>query len=408
MRFEFATATRIVFGPGTLKEAGPAAASMLADKASRRALVVSGRSEDRTSPLLDLLREQDIGFTLFRVESEPTIQMIREGVDRAREGNCRVVIGFGGGSSIDAAKAIAAMLANEGDLLDYLEVIGRGRSLERPPVPCIAIPTTAGTGAEVTRNAVLASPEHKVKASLRSPMMLPRLAIVDPELTYDLTPEVTASTGLDALTQLIEAYVSVKANPMTDGICREGIERAARALPQAYRVAAEAGKGDAAIFQIPKIAASPFTAAREDMALASLFGGLALANAGLGAVHGFAGPIGGEFPAPHGAVCAALLPYVMAANVKALRERQSDSPALARYGAVGRMVIGRADATAVDAVRWTQQLCAELKVPPLRSYGMSGGDVPRLVEKAQAASSMKGNPITLTKEELGEILAQSL
>ena len=162
-------------------------------------------------------------------------------------------------------------------------MIGKGQALASPSLPFIAVPTTAGTGAEVTRNAVLASPEHRVKASLRSPFMLARLAVVDPELTYDLPPAVTASTGLDALTQLIEPYVSSRANPMTDSLCVEGMRRAARSLPRVFADGRDAE-------------------ARLDMSLASLFGGLALANAGLGAVHGFAAAIGGAFDAPHGAV----------------------------------------------------------------------------------------------------------
>ena len=208
-----------------------------------------------------------------------------------------------------------------GELLDYVEIIGRGQALTKPSAPFIAIPTTAGTGSEVTRNAVLASPEHRVKVSLRSPLMLARVALVDPELTYDLPPALTASTGLDALTQLIEPFVCLRANPMTDGLCVEGMRRAARSL----RVAFTDGQNKSA---------------REDMAVASLFGGLALANAGLGAVHGFAGPIGGMFPAPHGAVCAALLPHVMTANIRALRQRAPGSEALRRYDKVARLLTG--------------------------------------------------------------------
>jgi alcohol dehydrogenase class IV len=300
-----------------------------------------------------------------------------------------VVIGFGGGSAIDAAKAIATLVANGGDPLDYLEGIGAGKPLTQPALPIIAIPTTAGTGAEVTRNAVVASPEHRVKASLRSPFMLPRLALVDPELTYTLPPEVTAGTGLDALTQLIEPFVSHRANPMTDAFCREGLTRAARSLRRAYE------HGDDA-------------AAREDMALASLFGGLALANAGLGAAHGFAAPICGMFPAPHGATCAALLPHVMAANVAALRARQPDGPALARYEELARILTGKQDATVEDALRWVSALCHDLRVPGLAAYGVTRADSPILAQKAAAASSMKANPIGLTPQELEEILAQAL
>jgi len=313
MRFEFATATRIIFGPGTLREVGPIAAQM-----GSRALVVTGRTRARATPLLDALTAQGIDIVTFSVAGEPTTEVARLGTQRAREADCDMIIGFGGGSVLDTAKAISALLTNGGVPLDYLEVIGRGQPLTRPSAPCIAIPTTAGTGAEVTRNAVLASPEHRVKVSLRSPLMLPRLALVDPELTHTLPPEITASTGLDALTQVMEPYVSKRANPLTDALCREGMRRAARSLRRAY------GQGDDA-------------AAREDMALTSLFGGLALANAKLGAVHGFAGPMGGMFPAPHGAICGRLLPHVMAVNVRALQERLPGSEALRRYDEIARM-----------------------------------------------------------------------
>ncbi|MBI3877416.1 MAG: iron-containing alcohol dehydrogenase, partial [Verrucomicrobia bacterium] len=272
---------------------------------------------------------------------------------------------------------------------DYLEVIGKGQPLTQPALPIIAIPTTAGTGAEVTRNAVLASPEHRVKASLRSPFMLPRVALVDPELTRDLPPELTASTGMDALTQLIEPYVCVRANPLVDSLCAEGMRRAARSLRRAF----EHG-GDAP--------------AREDMAVASLFGGFALANAGLGAVHGFAAPIGGMFPAPHGAVCAALLPHVMEMNLRALRQRVPQSDTLTRYDEIARLLTGRAQATADDGVTWVRELCAALGIKPLRTWKISASSISLLVANAKQASSMKANPITLTDGELAEVLERAL
>ena len=271
MKFEFATATRIVFGAGTVNDAGA-----IAKKFGRRALVVTGRDSRRAERILAGLKSSGVGAVTFSVAGEPELETVERGTKLARAEHCELVIGFGGGSALDAAKAIAAMLTNEGGLLDYVEIIGRGRPLTKLSAPFIAIPTTAGTGTEVTRNAVLASPEHKLKVSLRSPLMLARVAMIDPELTYDLPPALTASTGLDALTQLIEPFVCNRANPMTDGLCVEGLRRAARSL----RVAFSKGQDQDA---------------REDMAVASLFGGLALANAGLGAVHGFAGPIGGRF-----------------------------------------------------------------------------------------------------------------
>jgi alcohol dehydrogenase class IV len=348
---------------------------------------VTGRDVRRAERLLEQLKKQEgiVAATAFPTCGEPTIDLIKQGVAAARAAGCDFVIGFGGGSAIDAGKAIAAMLTNEGELLDYLEVIGRGRALSELCAPFIAIPTTAGTGAEVTRNAVLASPEHKFKVSLRSPLMVPRLTIVDPELTYDLPPAITASTGLDALTQLIEPFVSCRANPMTDALCRDGIRRVARSL----RAALHNGHDKSA---------------REDMALASLFGGLALANAGLGAVHGFAAPIGGMFAAPHGAVCAVLLPHVMAVNLRALCCRAPGSETGRRYEEIARLVTGRSAATADDGVKWAGELVKELGVPGLSAYGVGPEHFSELVEKASKASSMKANPIALTAAELAEVL----
>jgi alcohol dehydrogenase class IV len=384
MRFEFATATRILFGPATLREVAPLAMGM-----GRRALVVTGQNVRRAEALFTQLSSAGISHTTFAVATEPTTALVQTGAGVARKESCDVVISIGGGSVIDAGKAIAALATNQGELLDYLEVIGKGKPLESTPLPFIAIPTTAGTGAEVTRNAVLASPEHRVKASLRSPLLLPKLAVVDPELTLGLPPALTASTGLDALTQLIEPFVSCRANAFTDSLCREGIPRVARSLRRACE------KPDD-------------LAAREDMALASLFSGLALANAGLGAVHGFAAPIGGMFPAPHGAVCAVLLPHVLEVNVRALRQRPPQSNALARFDEVARLLTGTNSSTADNGVAWVRQLCADLKIPALGRYGITPADVPDLCEKAAQASSMKGNPLPLTTEELREVLSRAL
>lgn len=384
MRFELATAGRILFGSGVLKEIGPIAADL-----GRRALVVIGRTTVRAAPLLDLLAETEITWVTFSVDGEPTVETAYQGTRLARQEACDLIIGFGGGSPLDTGKAIAALLANGDDPLDFLEVIGRGKPLIQPSAPYIAIPTTAGTGAEVTRNAVLASPEHRVKVSLRSPHMLPRLALVDPELTRSMPPAVTASTGLDALTQLIEPYLSRRANPIIDAICREGMRRAARSLRRAYH------NGDD-------------IQAREDMALASLLGGLALANAGLGAVHGFAGPFGGMFRAPHGAVCACLLPHVMAINVKALADREPDNDMLRRYDKVAQILTGNSKATAEEGVAWVGELGKELQIPKLGSYEFTPSDFPIMIEKARVASSMRANPITLTTEEMQEVLSLAL
>jgi alcohol dehydrogenase class IV len=384
MRFEFATAGRIIFGPGTYEEFGS-----IAGELGRRALVVCGSSPGRIKPLLAMLETANTVFSSFEVRGEPTVAQVGDGVNQAREAKSDLVIGIGGGSVIDSAKAIAGLVTNPGAILDYLEVIGKGKQLSVPALPCVAIPTTAGTGAEVTRNSVLASPEHRVKVSLRSQFILPRLAVVDPKLTCDLPPSVTASTGLDALTQLIEPYVSVRDNPVTDGFCIEGMRRVARSLRTAY----EQGQD---------------LAAREDMALASLLGGLSLANAGLGAVHGFAAPIGGMFHAPHGAICAALLPHVMRVNLRALRGRLADSDSLPRYDSVAKVLTGSEEATALDGVNWVSELCKAFRIPGLRAYGVTAGDSAVLVEKAAKASSMKANPIVLTQDELTEVFQAAL
>jgi alcohol dehydrogenase class IV len=379
MRFEFATATRIIFGEGTA-----ATLPDLARSFGTRPLVVTGSSTERAAALISALSAET-----FAVASEPTVELIRDGARKVKDAGCDVVISMGGGSAIDTGKAIASIATNGGEPLEFLEVVGKGRAITAPSLPFIAVPTTAGTGSEVTRNAVLGSPEDGVKASLRSPLMLPRIALVDPELTYGLSPAVTASTGLDALTQLIEPYVSARANPLVDGICVEGMERAAGTLRRAYHNGGDKG-------------------ARRDMSLASLFGGLALANAGLGVVHGFAAPLGGSWKAPHGELCAAILPHGMAANVAALRAREPQHPALVRYATIARLLTGRNDARAEDGIEWVRALCAELNVPPLRKWGVTEADLPGVVEKAARASSMQANPLPLTNEELLAVIAAAL
>jgi alcohol dehydrogenase class IV len=379
MRFEFATATRIIFGEGVA-----ATLPDLARTFGARPFVVTGASKERASALVSALSAQTLA-----VSGEPTVDLVREGARHAQEAACDVVISIGGGSAIDAGKAIAIIATNGGEPLEFLETVGKGRAITVPPLPFIAVPTTAGTGSEVTRNAVLGSTEHGVKASLRSPLMLPRAAVVDPVLTYGLPPDVTAFTGLDALTQLIEPYVSIRANPLVDAICVAGIERIASALRRAYHNSADRD-------------------ARHDMALASLFGGLALANAGLGVVHGFAAPLGGQWKAPHGALCAALLPPGMAANVAALRARAPEHPALERYSAIARLLTGRSEASVEDGIDWVRALSAELNIPALRAWGVTEPDLPGVAEKAAKASSMQANPLPLTEEELIAVVRAAL
>lgn len=381
--FEFATATRIIFGVGSAHQV-PSAAKAL----GRQPLLVTGSHPERSADLIGALEVEGLGPVSLSVKGEPTTELASQGARLARESGCDLVIALGGGSALDAGKAIAALATNPGDVLDYLEVIGTGRPLTQPPLPLIALPTTSGTGTEATKNAVLASPEHKVKVSLRGSLMLPRLAVVDPALCASTPPPVTASTGMDALTQLIEPFVSIRANPMVRALGREGMGRVSRSLRRAF-----AQGGD--------------LEARADMALASLLSGISLANAGLGAAHGFAGPIGGRFVAPHGAVCAKLLPWVMEVNIRALRARDPQGPALDAYREIAQVLTGLPSAAPEDGPCWVSDLGTELGIPPLRSYGLSPADFPTLVERSAVSSSMKGNPISLSEEEMMEILERA-
>jgi len=381
--FEFATAGRIVFGSGSCASVGGIVAEQ-----GRRVLVVGGASRRHDAWLLPLLDAAGLPHVAFGITGEPTVELVRAGAEAAKQAAADVILGIGGGSAIDAAKAIAALTTQPADLLEYLEVIGRGRPLDAAPLPCVAVPTTAGTGAEVTRNAVLGSLDARVKASLRSPAMLPRAAIVDPELTLSLPGHVTAATGLDALTQLIEPFVSRKANPLTDGFCRTGLPQVRQALRAAWEHPED-------------------LAAREAMCLASLCGGLALANAALGAVHGLAGPIGGMVSAPHGAVCAILLPGVMEANIRALRQR-GDVAVLERYREVARLLTADPAAEPEAGVAWVRHLFMDLEVPTLSAHRMTREHIPEVVAKARRASSMKGNPVVLDDDTLTGIVRDAL
>ncbi len=381
--FEFVTSKRIIFGKGAISKVRE-----ISPELGRKALIVCGSGSVSLETLTELLKAGGVPSDVFRVTHEPDIPTIEAGLAQAKSTECDFVIGFGGGSILDSAKAISALMTNSGSLMDYLEVIGKGQKISRQAAPMIALPTTAGTGSEVTRNAVIASPEHHVKVSMRSPLMIPSVAIVDPELTYSMPPAVTATTGMDALTQVIEAYVSNKANPMTDAIAREGIERGARSLLAAYQDACN-------------------IAAREDMALTSLFGGLVLANAGLGAVHGFAGPIGGMFNAPHGAICASLLPFVMKYNAQMIQHQPELTHISARFRDIAQWVTGNPDADILDGVQWIEALAHDLEIPGLKEIGIEKSDFPKIIEKSKVSSSMQKNPVRLDEEILEAILTEA-
>jgi alcohol dehydrogenase class IV len=381
--FEFATATRLVFGPGTA-----ARLPELCRPFGTRALIVTGSNPGRAAFAIKLLTAAGISCETFGIQGEPTLDEARRGAACALQAKAQMVIGFGGGSAVDAGKAIAAMATQPEDVLHYLEVVGHGQPLDKTPLPYIAMPTTAGTGAEVTRNAVLSSPEHGVKASLRHASMLPRIALVDPKLARDCPPAVTAASGMDALTQCLEAFVSCRAQPMTDALCREGIRLAVRALEK-----------------VAKDGSNPKT--REDLALAAMYSGMALANAGLGAVHGFAAPIGGQFHAPHGAVCAALLAPVWLANWKVVKASK-DSAMQDRFTSAGMMLTYNQLLDGDRVAAFLGDLTQRLNIPRLSTYGIQESDLPDIAAKAAQASSMKGNPVKLSKKVLIGILKEAL
>ncbi len=383
MQFEFATTSRIIFGSGKLDSLGE-----LALQFGRKALIISGAPGKTNDRLARILEAKRIIFTTIAVHHEPSIDDISQALQVACSFKPDLLIGIGGGSALDSAKSISALLTNPGDLMDYLEVIGVGKPLVNPSQPLIAIPTTAGTGAEVTKNAVVSSPSHHVKVSLRSLHLLPNIALVDPQLCISLPPEVTATTGLDALTQLIEAYVCNTPNPLTDAFCFEGLHHVSRSLWKAY------DHGDDLL-------------AREDMSLSALLSGMALANARLGAVHGLAGPIGGLIPAQHGAICAALLANVTEANIFILRGLSSHHPVLMRYQTIAKLLNDDPSAPPEAGVQWVRDFCQHAQIQTLSSLGLDESMHAEVIDKAKKSSSMKGNPIPLLAESLRILLQKS-
>jgi alcohol dehydrogenase class IV len=380
--FELYSVPRVVFGRGEVRHLGQLTAGF-----GRRALVVyngSGLGER----MAEVLGAAGVESVLRRQRGEPIVADVDAAVTEARERGCDVVIGTGGGSAIDAAKAVAGLLTNGSSAVDYMEVVGKGQKITRPATPWIAVPTTAGTGAEATRNAVIGLPEKRFKASLRSELLMARVAVIDPELGVDVPGEVTARSGMDALCQLIESYTSSGAQPVTDALALRGIELAAASLVPAFRNGHD-------------------VAAREGMAMAAYLSGVTLTNAGLGAVHGFAAPLGANYPVPHGTVCAALLPHVIAATLRA-----GGREVMERYATIGRVLAGdsklAAEGAAHACVRFTAGLVKELGIPPLSKFGMAEGDVSEMVGLARKASSMRFNPVVLSDEALAGVLVAGI
>jgi alcohol dehydrogenase class IV len=381
--FELVTAPRIVFGAGSLAKLETIAGSL----GGRALLVLGGASADRSGLRARLERSLPVA-AVARCAHEPTVADVDDAVEAARAASCDLVVAAGGGSVLDCGKAAAGLLANGGSLVEYLEGVGTGRELTRPATPLVAVPTTAGTGSEVTKNAVVSGPGFK--KSMRSPLLVPRVALVDPELTRGVPREVAAACGMDALTQLIEPCLSRGANPISDGIALQGIAAAGRSLSRAVL--------------------DPDDEAREGMALASLLGGICLANAGLGAVHGIAASLGALFPIPHGVACAAILPQTVRANLRAAQDPDGERLRV-RFAQVSEALCGRrfVDRTsAIDAGLSTlQTLQRELAIPGLARLGVGEADLPRIVLGSRG-SSMRYNPVELSDDELSAILRASL
>ena len=384
MNFSFSTANSIHLGDGIAKNL-----CKFLPESTKRAFILTGKTPARHQFLMGSLAANDIETALFQVTSEPTTYLISKALKNARTSQPDTLTGLGGGSVIDTGKALAALLNNDGELLDYLEIVGKGKPLLHPSIPYMAIPTTAGTGSEVTRNSVIGVPDSAVKVSLRSPYMIPRWAVVDPELTYDLPPEISAYTGMDAFIQCLEAYLSRDANPLSDGIALQGLQRASLSLRAACQ---------------PKLD----KAAKSDLCVASLCGGIALANAKLGAIHGFAGPIGGMIEAPHGALCAGLLLPVLRMNYDIVMRRESDGKTSRKFDQVAQVLTGNPTAKGSYAIAWIESLLKDLPLATLSELGFTEAMIPEAVKKSTQSSSMKGNPIDLESADLREILEECL
>lgn len=373
MGFTFLAPPEIRFGAGESRRLPEILARF-----GRRPFLVTGARTPERFPFLAALGD----LPRFAVSGEPDVAAVDEAARQAREAGADVVLAVGGGSALDTGKAVSAMVVHEGSVLDYLEQVGTGRTLQRPPLPFVAVPTTAGSGSEATKNAVIRVPERRVKRSLRHDLLMPRVAVVDPDLAATAPRAVAASAGLDALTHLLEGFVSTGAGPMTDALARPGLARAARGLE-----ALAEGAPDA-----------------ESMALAALWGGLVLANAGLGAVHGLVAPLGGRWAIPHGLGCAALLVDTLRANLRALRARAPRSPSLERYTEAARLFGARDPERLLERL---DDLRRRLDVPRLAAYGVGESDVEPIVRDSRGGS-MRFNPIELTDAELADIVRAAL
>lgn len=378
--FQFMTSTRIIFGEGALQSS-----LSVMNQFGYSVLLVTGQNMQRSSPIINYLQQHNMRYQHIAISGEPNITMIEESALGGRKFQPDMVVAMGGGSVIDMGKALAAIIPNQGDVYDYVEVVGRNVPLKTKPLPFIAIPTTASTGSEVTRNAVLRSGQDQVKVSLRSPDMLADVAIVDPTLTYGTDRYTSGRGAMDAFTHLMEAYVCGEPNPITDMICEEGLRRLSRSV-------------------ISGCLEDDFDA-RSDLSFAAMLGGMAITNAKLGAAHGLAAALGGKLDAPHSVITARLAPHVMMENIRVAKEADRED-VLNRYTQIAKILTGRSNAHRNDGVLWVNMMLEKLALPNLSDFGVCMTSFDLVAEDAMKSVAIKGNPLPLTKERLMYVLEQ--
>ncbi|WP_413113270.1 iron-containing alcohol dehydrogenase [Thaumasiovibrio sp. DFM-14] len=378
--FQFMTSNKVIFGEGALSQS----LSMLG-RYGYSVLLVTGKGGERAEPLINYMKQQGMRYQQVAVWGEPVIAMVEELAAMGRRFAPDMVVAVGGGSVMDVGKTLAAIIPNQGSVYDYLEVIGRNLPFKNAPLPCIAVPTNAGTGSEVTRNAVLKSAQENIKVNIRDESLLPDVAIIDPTLTYGMGRALSARSGLDAYTHLMEVYVCNAPNPFSDMVCEEGL----RKLSGAIFLACE----------------DDDFRARADMAFASMLGGMARSNASLGAAHGLSAALGGRLSAPHGTITARLAPFVMAENI-AVAKQMGRNDVLNRYRRLAVLLTDNMQAKPQDAIEWTNNALNRLQIPSLQMYGLAYDMFDGIAEDALRSTAIKGNPLPLTNERLIHILEQ--
>lgn len=378
--FQFMTSTRIIFGEGALQSS-----LSILNQFGYSVLLVTGQDPERSSPIIQYLKNQSMRYQHVAINGEPNITMVEETAVLGRKFKPDMVVAIGGGSVIDMGKALAAVIPNQGDVYDYVEVVGRNVPLKTKPIPLIVIPTTASSGSEVTKNAVLKSGQDRVKVSLRSPDMLADVAIVDPTLTYGTDAYTSGRGAMDAFTHLMEAYVCGDPNPLTDMVCEEGLRRLSPSIIAACK--------------------QDDHKARADLSFAAMLGGMAITNAKLGAAHGLASALGGKLNAPHSVISGRLAPFVMSENINEAKAA-GRSDILNRYRRIAQIVTGRTNAHIEDSVLWVQMVLDKLALPHLSEFGVCSTSFEQVAQDALQSVAIKGNPLPLNEERLIHILNQ--